>query len=470
MKEENEMIISLTFLRLKCFAVALRNCSVFFIIIWRKYISINPKKMSVTVLGGGIAGLSSAFYLATRNNIPKIRLYEVSSRISGWINSDNHNGYCFESSARTLRPKGLTGNTTLELVQLLGLENKIVPITSDRVAGKFRLTWSKNKLNVVTPEIDNDLKKLFSAEGSDNESIYDFTVKRFNKELADYVISPMVSGICAGDAREISASFLVKGQESTPFEQNELYKKARNERWTFYSFEGGIETLPKAILSSLTKNDGVSLNMDSNCKKIHFEEDGTVKVTVNSDVHTTSHVISALPSYRLAPLLEHQHPELANDLKQLKHADVAMVNLHFEAEDLLKEKGFGVFVPSIENSQVLGITFDSWFINMKGTSLTVMIGGNQLTQDQDEKKLLEIALKSVKEILNISEKPDNFKVNVMRKSFPQYTVGHYQRLDRIKNYIKAHNLPLSLCGQSYDGIGINEVILSSKLAAQSVKI
>lgn len=426
--------------------------------------------MSVTVLGGGIAGLSSAFYLATRNNIPKIRLYEASSRVSGWINSDNHNGYYFESSARTLRPKGLTGNTTLELVQLLGLEDKVVPITSDRVAGKFRLTWSRNQLNVVTPEIDNDLKKLFSAEGNDNENIYDFTVKRFNKELADYVISPMITGICAGDAKEISASFLVKGRDSTPFEQVELYKKARSERWTFYSFEGGIETLPKAILSSLNKNEGVSLNTDSNCEKIHFEADGTVKVSVNSEIHTTSHVISALPSYCLAPLLEHQHPELASELKQLKHADVAMVNLHFESEYLLKEKGFGVFVPSIENSPVSGITFDSWCFKMRGTSLTVMIGGNHLGPEQNESSLLETALKGVKEILNISEKPDNFKVNVMRKSFPQYTVGHYQQLDRIKSYIKANNLPLSLCGQSYDGIGINEVILSSKLAAQSVNV
>lgn len=430
--------------------------------------------MSVTILGGGVAGLSTAFYLATRNNIPIIRLYEASSRVSGWINSDNHNGYYFESSGRTLRPKGVTGNTTLELLHLLGLESKVVPITSDRVAGKFRLTWARNQINVVTPEIDNDLKRLFSSEPSDNESIYDFTVKRFNKELADYVISPMVGGICAGDAKEISASFLVKGRDSTSFDQVELYKKARNERWSFYSLEGGLETLPKAIVENLSENSDVSLNLNSKCEKINFENDGTVRVTINDEVHSTTHLISALPSYRLAPLLEHQHPELAKDLIEIKNADVAMVNLHFESSNLLKEKGFGVFVPPVENSPVIGITFDSWCVDMKGTTLTVILGGKHfdklLSSSFNEKQLLETSLEHVKEILEITEQPDNFKVNILRKSFPQYTVGHYARLDRIKSYIKSKNLPLSLCGQSYDGIGINEVILSAKIAANSVNI
>lgn len=431
--------------------------------------------MTVTILGGGIGGLSSAFYLAARNNFAKIRLYEASSRVSGWINSEQHDGYYFESSARTLRPKGLTGNTTLELVHLLGLENKVVPITSDRVSGKFRLNWSQAQFYSITPEIDNDLRKLFSGEASDSESIYDYTERKFSKELADNVICPMVAGINAGDAKEISASFLVKGKTATPsFEPVELYKKARDERWSFYSFQDGIETLPKAIFDCLSKNNQVSLNLDSMCEKIHFDDDGKVTITVNGKVHSANHVISSLPGHRLAPLLEAQHPELAKELREMKGTDVAMVNLHFSSEDLLKQKGFGVFSSPSPASPVLGITFDSWCFSMKGTTLTVMLGGNYFEKffgsQPTEEILLEAAMKAVQEILSITEKPDNYQVNVMRKSFPQYTVGHYDRLNRIKAYIKSKKLPLSLCGQSYDGIGINEVILSAKTAANSIEV
>lgn len=434
--------------------------------------NINILRMTITILGGGIAGLSSAFYLATRNNIPKICLYEASSRVSGWINSERHDGYFFESSARTLRPKGLTGNTALELIELLGLENKVVPIKSDRVAGKFRLTITNNRFCEISPESDNQLKGLFGSEGPDTESIYDYAVRKFNKELADYVISPMVSGICAGDAREISASFLAKSSRSASFEQVELYKKARNERWNFYSLQGGLETLPKAILESLSRNSEVALNLNSSCKKIHFDGDGTAKVTINEEVHTATHLISALPSYRLAPLLKDQHPILANELSQLKSYDSVTVNLHFPSDNLNKQKGFGVFIPPLENSPILGITFDSSFVDMKGTTLTVILGGKDFEKhfgkNPDEKKLFETSLKQVKDILGISDEPDNYKVNIMRNSFPQYTVGHYARLERIKDYIKSNKLPLSLCGQSYDGIGINEVILSAKVAANSI--
>lgn len=43
-----------------------------------------------------------------------------------------------------------------------------------------------------------------------DESIYSFVERRFGRELADYAISPMICGICAGDAKEISVKFLMK--------------------------------------------------------------------------------------------------------------------------------------------------------------------------------------------------------------------------------------------------------------------
>lgn len=44
----------------------------------------------------------------------------------------------------------------------------------------------------------------------DDESIYSFVERRLGRELADYAISPMICGICAGDAKQISVKFLMK--------------------------------------------------------------------------------------------------------------------------------------------------------------------------------------------------------------------------------------------------------------------
>lgn len=46
--------------------------------------------MTVSVLGGGVGGLSALYYLSLRQNIPKINLYEASSRFGGWVKSSKN--------------------------------------------------------------------------------------------------------------------------------------------------------------------------------------------------------------------------------------------------------------------------------------------------------------------------------------------------------------------------------------------
>lgn len=77
---------------------------------------------STVVLGGGIAGLSAAYYL--RNSAPI--LIEGSSRLGGWIYTKRRkNGILFEHGPRTIRPAGAPGVNTLNLVEELGLENMV---------------------------------------------------------------------------------------------------------------------------------------------------------------------------------------------------------------------------------------------------------------------------------------------------------------------------------------------------------
>lgn len=77
---------------------------------------------STVVLGGGIAGLSAAYYL--RNSAPI--LIEGSSRLGGWIHTNRReNGILFEQGPRTIRPAGVPGVNTLNLIEDLGLENEV---------------------------------------------------------------------------------------------------------------------------------------------------------------------------------------------------------------------------------------------------------------------------------------------------------------------------------------------------------
>ena len=104
--------------------------------------------MSKVVLGGGLGGLSAAYYLAKTAPKPAITLLESSARTGGWIKSTpQQNGIVFEQGPRTLRISGDAGLNTLQLVEELNLGDKILPIVSSHPAAKNRLIYAHGRLN-----------------------------------------------------------------------------------------------------------------------------------------------------------------------------------------------------------------------------------------------------------------------------------------------------------------------------------
>ena len=97
-----------------------------------------------------------------------------------------------------------------------------------------------------------------------------------------------------------------------------------------------------------------------------------------------------------------------------------------------------------------------------------MMGGrwfeSRLGPSPSAEHILCTALTQVRSILNITEDPYSHHVSVLKDCIPQYVVGHYERVQKIRNYISERKLPLSLAGCSYDGVGVNDVIISAKKA------
>ncbi|KAL4703141.1 hypothetical protein ACJJTC_002482 [Scirpophaga incertulas] len=176
---------------------------------------------------------------------------------------------------RTIRPRGDCGLNTLNMIQDLGLSEHIVPITPDHPAAKNRMIYVNNRLHLLPSSFKSIFKKnlpfskpLIYALFNDiiqpnkhlqDDSIYNFVERRFGKEVADYAISPMICGICAGDAKEISVKFLMKtlfeweqehggvvkgllksmfsSKSSKELELSDLAQKAQEEKWNVLQSE-----------------------------------------------------------------------------------------------------------------------------------------------------------------------------------------------------------------------------------------
>ena len=93
-----------------------------------------PGFSSIAVLGGGITGLASAYFLSKDLPNAKITLYEASSRLGGWLHSRSvdigSGNVIFEQGPRNLRPTIPNGLVTLNLV---GDEHVHCSFESDRL-------------------------------------------------------------------------------------------------------------------------------------------------------------------------------------------------------------------------------------------------------------------------------------------------------------------------------------------------
>lgn len=470
--------------------------------------------MPITVLGAGIGGLSAAHYIKKRTLKP-ITILEASDRVGGWINSHQYDeGFIFEAGPRTIRPRGIPGANTLELIEEIGLSKSVIPINSKHVAARNRMIYAKGQLCLLpssiagifkkSPPFSESLAKIVmrdwkegTYEKKEDESIYDFVKRRFGPELADYAISPMICGICAGNAKEISVNFLMKDifakeqkyggiikgvvmsalkregeKKRNPVILQKLANRAKDEGWSIYSMDGGLEIFPRKLAVYLQRRE-VKIKLHSECEKIEFQKDGAVEVMCEGEITDTGYVVSSIPSYKLATTVQEQHPILAKHLTSIPYVDVAVINFQYNDPTLIKQPGFGVLIPPIENLPILGIIFDSCCFDMPNhTVLTVMMGGHWFQKlfgdDPDPASLTKIAQENIERILGISSEPNLTNVNILRKCIPQYTIGHVKRVKAIRDYIREHKLPLGVCGASYDGVGVNDVILSARTAAKEI--
>lgn len=364
------------------------------------------------ILGGGISGLSAAFYASERRLAQPI-LLEASDRLGGWIHSLKlENGTIFEMGPRMIRPRGPQGKNTLNLIDRLDLSDKLWKISFKHPAAKNRMIYVNEKLHVLPNSISKIFKTVEPFDGplikivwkdltspkatKDDDSIYNFVERRFGKDIADNIISPVLCGICAGDAKQISVKMMMESMfeaeqkhgsifkgfaierlkkifskakvEKTPenYEDSASAIAAQVENWALWGLDGGFEQLPKRLSEKL-KAQGAEIRLNERCENVTFYDD-RIELETAEKRQECSRLISSLSAKSLAPLLERQHPQLARELSAIPCVTVAVVNLEFPGIGLTPN-GFGFLVPPKEKNPILGVIFDSCVVSRENSTV-----------------------------------------------------------------------------------------------------
>ena len=89
---------------------------------------------------------------------------------------------------------------------------------------------------------------------------------------------------------------------------------------------------------------------------------------------------------------------------------------------------------------------------------------NETSKDGMKKE----ALTALQKALDIQEEPSKVCVSIHKECIPQYYVGHSDLLKSMRKYIAEHNLPLTLVGSWYDGVGINDCVYHTQNAVDNI--
>ncbi|KAG7401214.1 hypothetical protein PHYBOEH_002398 [Phytophthora boehmeriae] len=475
----------------------------------------------VVILGGGISGLSLAFFL--RQALPKavadvtrIRVLDASAISGGWVKTAKRDDFLFEEGPRGFRPSR-NGAEMLRLVEQLKLQDQMQAVDPAAQARYVLRNGKVEKLPTtllealrwpLAPAVARAaLRELFVKPGAlRDESVYRFMTRRFSPVVAERLVDPMASGIFGGDIRKLSirACFsmlvdleqkhgsVVKGMlfggassgdtllDGTT--KSEFVKK--HEKSVSVSFTDGMSTLIQALEDSITADPMAEMLLNTKVTRLGVHGSKSSKAplfTVESkdpksgeyrEPIKASHVFSTIPACYLAPAVKDFAPGLAEALGEIKFADMGMVHVGYN-EKVLPSDGFGYLVPTAEREKVLGVVFDSNTFpvqnasNKTQTRLSVMSGGAHFPEVASlPKEQLELyALDALKRHLGISRKPAFVRAMALTNGIPQYHVGFGQTLERIEKQVARSAPGLYLGGNSFYGIGLADCVTHSKQLA-----
>ncbi|XP_017201224.2 protoporphyrinogen oxidase isoform X2 [Oryctolagus cuniculus] len=428
---------------------------------------------TVVVLGGGISGLAASYHLSRAPRPPKVVLVEGSERLGGWIRSvRGPGGAVFELGPRGIRPAGALGARTLLMgVWRVGFR---AWLGLGSVACPGRPSSCPEQVPVCRRRSARPTHWL---------------------QVASLAMDSLCRGVFAGNSRELSIRScfpslfqaeqthrsillgLLLGAGQSPPPDSALIRQARAERWSQWSLRGGLEMLPQALDTHLTSR-GVQVLRGQPVCGLSLQAGGRWKVSLGDSSLEADHIISAIPAPALSKLLPAEAAPLARVLSTITAVSVAVVNLQYRGAHL-PVQGFGHLVPSSEDPGVLGIVYDSVAFpeqdgSPPGLRVTVMLGGSWLQTLEASGRVLpqELFQQQAQEAaatqLGLKEPPSHCLVHLLKNCIPQYTVGHWQKLESAMQFLAAQRLPLTLAGASYEGVAVNDCIESGRQAAASV--
>jgi len=457
----------------------------------------------IAIIGGGIAGLSAAFYLEkARQGGAALQwtLLEKSERLGGVIQTENHDGFVLEAgpdSFLTAKPEAtqlcrdlgiadqLISSNDAERKTYILVKGRLVPIPQGLEFMVPTRVWpmATSSLFSFATKLRMAAELLASpSKSGKDESVGSFVRRHFGPEMVDRVAEPLLAGVYGGNVENLSLRAVLPRFAEMERQHGSLVRatlqakaKAKSMPATkpqpiFTSLKNGMQQMVDAVIRALPQasvrlqqREIVIRPMNSaNC-------DWQVESAEISERFQA--VLLAVPAPSAAPMLKQFHPALIEGLARIQYTSSVAVALAYDEAQL--PPGHGFLVPRSEGRKLMACTFVHKKFPHRAPGSAKMLrcffSSSRMPDllSHSDEDLQKMARQELKEILGLVAEPRFAKTFRWDRAMAQYEVGHLDRVAEMEKILSA--MPgFQIIGNSFHGIGVPDCIKSAKQAVGKI--
>ena len=495
--------------------------------------TLHPKKR-LAIIGGGISGLSAAWH-AERADF-EVELFEASAQLGGVLGTIDWNGRLIEGAADNF---ATLDDEALQWCRKMGLEHEFIsPSTEHRLAmvlhhgvpkpipAGFSLVQPTRVWPIITTPVlslSGKLRLLVEyfvpkRRQSEDESLYDFALRRLGKEAFERLVEPIVGGIFTADPKRLSMQATLPQFVQMEKEHGGLMRgflaqlrKRQQSQKTSVTQDGrkrtGQPTIEQQASGAryaqfLAPKQGMTWWIDAierqlSGTKIHRNAkvltlvDRSVSSSAthappfsgsrwelnlaNGDRKQFDGVVIATPSATTARLLQTVDVNVASKLAELRTASSVVVAMIIRRQDVTKMAWcFGIVIPQIEKRNALAVSFTG--LKYPGRVpddellVRVFMGGSQHPEmmNWSDEDLTRTAVHELSDMIGWKGSPLWSRVLRWVAAMPQYDVGHVERIAKIESLLDSVAPTLRVAGAAYSGVGIPQCVRSGRRAIEKI--
>ncbi|MBF6595897.1 MAG: protoporphyrinogen oxidase [Thermaceae bacterium] len=432
------------------------------------------------IVGGGISGLSAAYYAQQAAPHLKITLLEADSRLGGKVRTVAEDGFVLEGGPdAVVRYKPWA----VALMKALGLEAQMVGTLPTKPSA---LIHDGHQAQPIPPGlqmvIPGDLwamvlSPLLSPFGkaraaldlaiargpAGDEPFGAFIQRRLGKQVWERLVAPLSGGIYGGDPYALStlAAFpqlktleqshgsLIRGAM-----QQHRERGSREAGQLFASLSGGLGNWVE-VLQQRVSGSGLEIRLNTGVERLERLREGW-RVHAREGVLEADAIVLTTPAPSTARLLQNLHPEAAAALQNIPYGSSATVSLAFPKAKLPARVGHGMLIAANSGFGVRGFTWTDQKWSGRAPQDYALVRAYFSDTGLDEHSLTQQALTDLGRLWGQIPTPQRTWTFRWQEGLPQYTVGH---LERVTQALQAETLPgLFLAGAAYHGVGLPEVV------------